>query len=152
MKILKSSYAETRQRTLDNLDAYYREVLQIPEDPTPTPNPYEDQNNEISFEAHSDEGLIGGLVGEYDPMTNSVRIELLHVDAKSRGMNVGARLIEAFETDARAKGVQMSFVDTTSSSAPKFYEKQGYQRIGEVSDYPVEGETYLLYRKSLKQH
>lgn len=41
----------------------------------------------------------------------------------------------------------MSFVDTTSSSAPAFYEKLGYILVGEIPDYPMEEEVYYFYYK-----
>ena len=76
-------------------------------------------------------------------------MEGLVVDKDTWGTGVGRLLVEEFEAIGKKKGCQISFVDTTSSSAPKFYEKSGYSLIGEVSDYPIPNETFYFYYKRL---
>jgi ribosomal protein S18 acetylase RimI-like enzyme len=45
----------------------------------------------------------------------------------------------------------MSFVETTTNSAPEFYEKLGYSLIGTIADYPIANETFYLYKKRLEE-
>lgn len=150
MEIQATAYAENKCSTLERLDQYYQEVTDDVGEMLPTVSPYAETDDKISLECEIDGKVVGRLVGNYDHLTFSVRIEALFVDTMYRGKNVGALLVAKFEADARERGVQISFVDTTSSSAPTFYEKQGYSRIGEIGDYPMPGEVYYLYMKRLK--
>lgn len=112
-------------------------------------SPYAATDNKISLIAVYGERVFGRLCGYYDPLTNSARIEMLFVDPAQRGRSIGGKLVASFEQSARAHGVQMVFVDTNNSSAPRFYEKQGFTVIGSIADYPLAGETYILMRKRL---
>jgi ribosomal protein S18 acetylase RimI-like enzyme len=40
-------------------------------------------------------------------------------------------------------------VATWNAGARRFYERRGYQRIGEITDYLRRGITEVVYRKSL---
>lgn len=150
MNILTTNYTANFSATMQSLETYYLENTDAPSDDTTIAvSPYASSDDKISLEADVDGNVVGRLVGAYDPITNSVRIEALFVDSSCRGKNIGASLVAHFENEARQNRVQMSFVDTTSSSAPKFYEKLGYKLIGEVDDYPMSGETYYFYMKKL---
>lgn len=153
MKIKAAPYAENKAITLQKLEAFYAQSESAnasadAEHPS-TPSPYAETENKISLYVEEGDVIYGRLVGYYDETTNAVRIEVLHIEAHSRGKRVGSLLVEAFEQQAREKGVAFSFVDTTSSSAPRFYEKLGYQLVGQMSDYPMQGEIYYYYAKRL---
>lgn len=150
MNVRKMSYAENKRLTLEGLEEYYQEALGEEGQSSDTVSPYAETDDKISLVHERSGKIIGRLVGSYDHLTSSVRIEALYVDVTARGGRVGAALVSQFEIDAREKGVQIAFVDTTSSSAPTFYEKQGYSRIGEIEGYPANGEDYYLYMKWLK--
>ncbi len=160
MNIKDAPYAENKAITLQKLEAFYMggeaesnsdaEVNSASSaEQQDTQSPYAETENKISLYAEEDDVVYGRLVGHYDETTNAVRIEVLHIEALSRGKRVGSLLVEAFEQQAREKGVGFSFVDTTSSSAPRFYEKLGYELVGQMSDYPMQGETYYYYAKRL---
>ena len=156
MKIKAAPYAENKAVTLQKLDDFYAQSetssnASVAADPEPRsiPSPYAETENKISLYAEEGEVIYGRLVGYYDETTNAVRIEVLHIEAQSRGKRVGTLLVEAFEQQARERGVAFSFVDTTSSSAPTFYEKLGYELVGQMSDYPMQGEIYYYYAKRL---
>ncbi|AXE31020.1 GNAT family N-acetyltransferase [Chromobacterium phragmitis] len=75
--------------------------------------------------------------------------QLLAAPTAAKGQGLGQRLMEEAEAEARARGCVGAWVDTHSFQAPGFYEKQGYQRFGELDDYPP-GHSRIFYRKSLK--
>ncbi len=89
---------------------------------------------------------IGGITGE----TNW---EWLYVDCfwlpdDLRGAGWGARLLEAAEAEARARGCRHVRLYSYSFQAPSFYEKLGYQVFGALEDYPP-GEKLVWLRKDL---
>ena len=92
---------------------------------------------------------MGQIYGHIDNVNLSAVIEGLCINPKARGSKIGQKLIHAFEEAVQQEGCVISFVDTTQASAPKFYEKQGYQLIGTIPDYPVKGNTYYKYYKRL---
>lgn len=92
---------------------------------------------------------MGQIYGHIDYVNLSAIIEGLYVNPEARGSKIGQKFIHAFEETVQQEGCVISFVDTTQASAPKFYEKQGYQLIGTIPDYPVKGDTYYKYYKRL---
>lgn len=88
----------------------------------------------------------GGLIGQI--LWQWLRIEILAVPERYRGQGVGSQLMALAEAIAWAHGCRRAWVDTFSFQAPRFYEKLGYQRFGELADYPP-GETRSFYWKEL---
>ena len=69
-------------------------------------------------------------------------------DAQHRG--VGNLLMDAAETEILRHGPNVFLlVSAQNSRAQRFYERRGYQRIGEIPDYIRRGTTEVLYRKTL---
>ena len=90
--------------------------------------------------------VIGGVTG----LTNW---EWLYVDCfwlpeDLRGAGWGARLLEAAENEAHARGCRWVRLFSYSFQAPGFYEKLGYQVFGVLEGYPP-GETQVWLRKEL---
>lgn len=88
----------------------------------------------------------GGLIGQMN--WQWLRIEILAVPARYRGQGVGTQLMQFAEAIAWKQGCRKAWVDTFSFQAPRFYEKLGYQRFGELPDYPP-GATRFFYWKHL---
>ena len=69
-------------------------------------------------------------------------------DAQNRG--VGTLLMDAAETEILRAGPNVFLlVSAFNTRAQRFYERRGYQRIGEIPDYIQPGTTEVLYRKTL---
>lgn len=92
--------------------------------------------------------LVGGLAAviEYQAMS----IHLLWVDASVRGQGVGKILIHQAEKIARRSKCIMIYLDTFDFQAPRFYEKLGFERWGELGPFP-NGHKRYYYRKLMKR-
>ena len=60
---------------------------------------------------------------------------LVHRRGRKRG--IGAALLVAAEESARAAGKTLLVLDTASDDAERLYERQGWQRFGQVPDYAL---------------
>ena len=73
---------------------------------------------------------------ENQPHRADVTKMLVHRRARRRG--VGAALLRAAETEARACGKSLLVLDTvTASAGARLYERLGWQRVGEIPGYAL---------------
>ena len=77
---------------------------------------------------------------------------LLGVHADSRGLGVGAFLMEQLEKMALESGARRVtlMVSDFNLGGQRFYERLGYRKLGEIPDAAKEGITELLMIKDLK--
>jgi GNAT superfamily N-acetyltransferase len=75
-------------------------------------------------------------------------VALLWVRDDQRGKGIGAALMRAAEAEAARRGCALVTLSTHSFQAPLFYEKLGYQQVGEIADYP-KGHAKRYYVKRL---
>ena len=73
--------------------------------------------------------------------------EALWVDANQRGQGLGSRLVATGEELGRARGCHGAHLTTYSFQAPEFYERRGYERFGELHDYPGDRSMVFLRKK-----
>lgn len=106
------------------------------------------ENKEISLLLKDEETVIGRVLGYIDYLTNHLRIEMLFIESNSRGKGMGQTLLQKIEDIAIREGCTTAFVDTANFSAPKFYEKQGYETYGEIKDFPMPGGVYYFMFKN----
>ena len=72
------------------------------------------------------------------------------VAANAQNRGVGNLLMDAAETEILRHGPNVFLlVSAFNTRAQQFYERRGYQRIGEIPDYIRRGTTEVLYRKTL---
>ncbi len=79
---------------------------------------------------------------------NTLRIDLLWVDAAHRGQGHGVSLVRRAEEVARERACEVAFVSTFDFQAPDFYVKLGYTQIGELPGVP-EGSRLRWFSKRL---
>lgn len=91
-------------------------------------------------------GIEGGLTGH--SVWDWLYVKYLWVTKARRGSGYGARLLDAAEHIARQRGCTGVWLHTLSFQAPSFYERQGYEKFGELPDLP-KGHKRLFYRKML---
>ncbi len=76
-------------------------------------------------------------------------IKLLVLDDQRRGNGLGQRLIQLAHAEARRRGCTRAQTTTYDFQALRFYEKQGYQVVGELKDFP-DGYDYYWLRKDFE--
>lgn len=91
--------------------------------------------------------LLGGLVGE--TYWGWLAIDYLWVSEEHRRNGLGSLLILEAETIAiEQRDCRWAKVSTFSFQAPEFYQKLGYDIIGQMDDYPP-GESMYWLKKTL---
>ena len=75
-------------------------------------------------------------------------LQNLWVDPNLRGGGLATRLIAAAEAEAVTRGCHQTIHFTYEFQARDLYEKNGYELVGRVKDFPS-GTDGLWYRKSL---
>ena len=153
MKIIELNYQENKELTLEGLEKYFNNKLSQAEQDafsdTTEEDPMMRPTGTYSFALKKEEEIIGRIFGELDYFNSCVRINGLIIEQDARGTGAGSILMKTVEELGRREGCHVSFVNTTLSSAPKFYEKQGYKCIEMISDYPVISDTYYYFYKKL---
>ena len=89
-------------------------------------------------------GLYGNIWGGW------LHVKALWVIKSVQRRGHGRRLLEAAESYALEKGCAAASLETFSFQARPFYEKQGYEVVGQLDDYPV-GHTKYFMRKRFRQ-
>jgi GNAT superfamily N-acetyltransferase len=90
--------------------------------------------------------IVGGISGY--TAWGWLYVQWLWVDAPQRGRGMAARMLEAAEAEAIARGCHGAFIDTFNPVAARAYERQGYSRFGELADFPV-GRSRVFLQKRL---
>jgi len=76
-------------------------------------------------------------------------IGMTWVAEAARGTGVGARLMRAFEEEARRRGARRVFVTSFTFQAPGFYERLGYREIFRWEGVPTASSDDVHFRKDL---
>jgi GNAT superfamily N-acetyltransferase len=90
--------------------------------------------------------LAGGLVGH--TWAGWLHVTYLWVDERHRGAGLGSRLLARAERIARdERGCTAARLETWDFQAPRFYEKQGYEVVCVIPDYPPGITEYTLVKR-----
>ncbi len=74
-------------------------------------------------------------------------IDVLAVDEKYRGQQLGSRLLNRVEVEAKSMGASLSHLDTFDWQAKEFYLKQGYEVFGVLDNCPQGHKRYYLKKE-----
>jgi GNAT superfamily N-acetyltransferase len=100
-----------------------------------------------NFFLRSDRGeWLGGLYGNI--WGGWLHVKALWVIKSDQRRGHGKRLLQAAESYAIEKGCVASSLETFSFQARPFYERLGYEIVGQLDDYPL-GHTKYFMRKQL---
>ncbi|MBS4695028.1 GNAT family N-acetyltransferase [Aeromonas allosaccharophila] len=88
--------------------------------------------------------IVGGIAGR--TIYHQFLIEVLWVHDDKRGLGLGIQLMEIAELEAKKRGCIAAQVDTLSFQAPRFYEKMGFQIVGNVSGVKGSPDRYFLLK------
>ncbi len=78
---------------------------------------------------------------------NWLLISWLWCDDFTRGKGLATRLLHELETKAIAFGATVAQLDTLDFQAKPFYEKNGYQVVYQMANYPLNGCRYFMEKK-----
>ena len=107
----------------------------------------EAESEPLNLYVEDDSGeLMAGLVAEI--FGNWLEIEYLFVREDLRGQGIGSQLLQQAESEAKKKNCRYAFVNTYQFQAPTFYQKQGYEEVFTLKDYPYTGQRHY-YQKEL---
>jgi ribosomal protein S18 acetylase RimI-like enzyme len=92
--------------------------------------------------------VVGALMLHLDGLLNGY-IQTIAVHPDARGGRIGTRLMQyAEERILRGSPNVFLCVSSFNQRAQTFYERLGYQRVGELPDYVVKGHAEILMRKT----
>lgn len=107
--------------------------------------PYQYQPFEL-YARDEQDTVLGGMFGMSG--MGWLYIDYLWVDPAQRGLGLGSRLLAQAEQEALRRGCSGVFLYTYSFQAPAFYQRHGYQPMGQLSDCPP-GRQRLYLKKQL---
>ena len=90
--------------------------------------------------------LVGGITG--CTYWGWLIIECFWIHESWRGRGLGTRLLRVAEQEAITRGCHSSQLESFSFQNWQFYEAQGYERYGTLSDFPFEHQR-ISFRKRL---
>jgi len=99
----------------------------------------------LAIVAYAGDSVVGGLNGSTH--WGWCYIRHLWVDADWRRQGLGHRLLAEAETQALARQCVGLYVDTFDAGAAAFYERAGFERLGQIEDFPPgHARTFLCRR------
>ncbi len=99
------------------------------------------RGDRVLLVAEDGQGLVGTVqlitgLPENQPHRADVAKMLVHRRARRRG--IAARLLQALDAEAKARGRHVLVLDTvTGGDAERLYARHGWQRVGEVPHYAL---------------
>ena len=133
--VLTDDERATAQRLIDEINAYNLKATGIAE-----------VQELLTVETDGDGELLAGIHGWSWGGTCWIQALWVREDMRRRGL--GSRLLAAAENHARRHDCLQLALDTHTFQAPSFYERHGFEVVGELTDYP-NGHSKLLLRKRL---
>jgi ribosomal protein S18 acetylase RimI-like enzyme len=89
--------------------------------------------------------IVGGLTAR--TYWRYLDIAFLWVSEKNRGQDLGSKLMDAAENEARARGCERVLVDTLSFQALAFYKKLGYAEFGRLGGFSGKHDRHYLHKR-----
>jgi ribosomal protein S18 acetylase RimI-like enzyme len=99
----------------------------------------------VAINAHG--GQVGALAGY--TWAGMAEIKQLWVDEDHRGCGLGRRLLEAAIAEAIDRRCRSVWALSHDFQAPGFYEKCGFHRVAELTDWPP-GHTHVVLCRRLQ--
>ncbi len=104
----------------------------------------------VVFIAHDELQPLGVIILHPHGLAGSPYIKSVCVAAHARSQGIGAALVEFAEKYFRTEARHIFLcVSSFNDKAKIFYERIGYQQVGELREYLIPGESELLMHKTL---
>jgi ribosomal protein S18 acetylase RimI-like enzyme len=107
-----------------------------------------DDGKGLAFVAVDTRGIQIGAIAGYS-WAGIAEIKQLWVDEHCRGVGIGRRLLEAAIAEAIVRRCQAVWVLSYDFQAPGLYEKCGFHRVAELTDWPP-GHTHVVLCRRLE--
>ena len=107
-----------------------------------------DDGKRLAFVVLDEHDIQIGAIAGYS-WAGMVEIKQLWVDESHRSHGLGRKLLDAAMAEAIVRGCQSVWTLSYSFQAPGFYEKCGFDRVAELTDWPP-GHTHIVLRRQLK--
>jgi GNAT superfamily N-acetyltransferase len=107
-----------------------------------------DDGRGLTFVVVDEHGTQLGAIAGYS-WAGMVEVKQLWVDESHRGQGLGRRLLEAVIAEAAARGCQFVWALSYTFQAPGLYQKCGFHRVAELTDWPP-GHAHVVLRRQLK--
>ncbi len=110
-----------------------------------------DSGSALVLVASIDREPVGALVLLFHRGNDIARLYSLATAPESRGSGIGAALVAAAESAARAHRCRRMRLEVRrdNAGARRLYERRGYRPIGERAGYYADGEDALRFEKAL---
>ncbi|MDI9219642.1 GNAT family N-acetyltransferase [Pantoea sp. EA-12] len=105
------------------------------------------ENKPLAVVVRDEHGVVlGGMLGR--TYLGLLFIDLVYLPPEIRGKGIGSQILKCVEDEGRERGCKTAVLYTITFQAPAFYEKNGWQRFGEIPCLP-EGTSRVFLRKDL---
>ncbi len=104
-------------------------------------------NKLLAVMVRNEDGVLpGGMMGR--TYLGMLFIDLVYLPPEVRGKGLGSQILQRIEDEGRNRGCKTAVLYTITFQAPLFYEKNGWQRFGEIPCLP-EGTSRVFLKKDL---
>lgn len=138
--IISASSTEEKEWVTEQLMAFNRECLSIPQNEYIIPLTFHIKNADNSIVA----GVNAFLIAK-----STAYVSILWVDKTHRGCDYGSYLLQHVEYEAKKLGAVMIYLDTLDFQAMGFYLKYGYEEFACLENSPVPGRKRFYMKKIL---
>lgn len=105
------------------------------------------ENKPLAVIVRDEHGVVlGGMLGR--TYLGLLFIDLVYLPPEIRGKGLGSQILKRVENEGRNRGCKAAVLYTITFQAPVFYEKNGWQRFGEIPCLP-EGASRVFLKKDL---
>ena len=97
--------------------------------------------------------LLGSALVLFRRDSGAARLYSIAVDARARGLGLGARLLAASEREARRRGANAMRLEVRpdNRAAVALYRAAGYEAFARIERYYEDGAPAMRFRKSLNR-
>jgi N-acetylglutamate synthase-like GNAT family acetyltransferase len=100
----------------------------------------------LAFFVRERDRIVAGVCG--NTWGGTCELRQFWVEESLRGRELGTKLFQAVEQEARRRGCTQIVLMTFSFQAPSFYERLGFEVLSTIEDHP-RGHQSLLMRRRL---
>jgi GNAT superfamily N-acetyltransferase len=137
---------EIRQTDRPSLDSYQQGLAVLRAFTGKTVGPPDNRDFALLITEPGETAVLGGLWAQ--SRWGAFYVDMIVVPEALRGTGVGTDLMTRAETEARARGCHLMWLDTYAFQARPFYERLGFQVFGQM-DGPAPFYPRWFMRKSL---